>query len=344
MQAEHYMRRCLDLAKLGQGWVSPNPLVGAVLVYENRIIGEGWHQRYGEAHAEVNCLQSVESQDRNLISASTLYCNLEPCAHFGKTPPCADLIIQHRIPRVVVANTDPNPLVAGKGISRMLAAGIEVQTGVLAKEGARLNRVFFTWIGKKRPYVILKWAQTSDGFMGKLGERTAISGPLTQRLVHRWRAETDAIMVGTHTSLIDNPRLDNRLYPGKAPLRIAIDRFDRLPQSAHLLDGTQETWIVGQKEAHTDRNTRWRDGGQYVSLSWLLNELYQHQKASLLVEGGAQLLQQFIDQGLWDEIRLIEHPGRLESGVKAPLAPQTAILQETMALGDDHIRIFAAQV
>ncbi|HLP92535.1 MAG TPA: bifunctional diaminohydroxyphosphoribosylaminopyrimidine deaminase/5-amino-6-(5-phosphoribosylamino)uracil reductase RibD [Saprospiraceae bacterium] len=343
MQAEQYMSRCLDLAKLGRGLVSPNPLVGAVLVYENRIIGEGWHQRYGEAHAEVHCLQSVQTQDRHLIPAATLYCNLEPCAHFGKTPPCADLIIQHRIPRVVIANTDPNPLVAGSGINRMLAAGIEVQTGILDKQGAQLNRAFFTWIGQKRPYIILKWAQSADGYMGKLGERTVISGPVTQRLVHRWRTETDAIMVGTHTALIDNPRLDNRFYPGKAPLRIAIDRYERLPETAHLMDDSQDTWIIGQKEAQAGQNTRWLDGGQYVALSWLLNELYRHQKASLLVEGGAQLLQQFIDQGIWDEIRLIESACRLESGVKSPLVPGAAILKETIELGEDHIRIFAEQ-
>lgn len=334
------MRRCFDLARLGAGSVSPNPMVGAVLVYEDRIIGEGWHRRYGEAHAEVNAIRAVTQSDRSLIPQSTLYCSLEPCFHHGKTPPCVDLILEHKIPRVVVSNTDPNPLVAGQSLEKLQAVGVEVTTGVLETQGQYLNRAFFTWILKKRPHIVLKWAQSSDGFIGRTGERTAISGPLTQRLVHRWRSESDAILVGTATAIVDNPRLDNRLYFGKSPLRIALDLKAKIPDTAFLLNETSPTWIIGPVRRHHFQNTEFFDMGSRGWIHALLQQLYETKRAILLVEGGANTLGQFLDAGLWDEIRVIRNPKRLGGGVEAPVVPVDAQLREEFAVGDDVVRIF----
>ncbi len=343
MQHEQYMRRCLELARLGSGYVSPNPMVGAVLVWKNRIIGEGWHQRWGGAHAEVNCLNNVLPAYRSRISEATLYCNLEPCAHQGKTPPCADLIIRSGIPSVVIANTDPNPLVAGKGIQRMKEAGIKVETGILEQEGGWLNRSFFTWIKENRPFIILKWAQSADGFIGRPQQRLAISGPLTQRLVHRWRAASDAIMVGATTALVDNPRLDNRFYPGKSTTRIVLDAQSRLPDHFHLLDDSQETWIIGRTKPFNGKQTRCIPSKAPMSISWLLEELRLHNKAILLVEGGANLLNQFIQLHFWDEIRVIENQQKLQDGIPAPTLPDTVFLQESYFLDKDAVRIFASK-
>ncbi|MEQ1746156.1 MAG: bifunctional diaminohydroxyphosphoribosylaminopyrimidine deaminase/5-amino-6-(5-phosphoribosylamino)uracil reductase RibD [Saprospiraceae bacterium] len=339
---ENYMRRCFQLAQLGAGNVSPNPLVGAVLVYGNRIIGEGWHRRYGEAHAEVLAIRSVAETDRHLIPHSTLYCSLEPCFHFGKTPPCVDLILAERIPRVVVANTDPNPLVGGQSLKKLQAAGVEIMTGVLEAEGRYLNRAFFTWIEKKRPHIVLKWAQTADGFLARSGERTTISGPITQRLVHRWRAEADAILVGTTTAVTDNPRLDNRMYFGKSPLRIALDFDGKISTSAHLLDDSQPTWIVGPSQTGNYQNTRFLPTPSPKSdwIPYLLENLTEEKRAILLVEGGAIVLRQFIKTGYWDEIRLLENPRLLHQGVPAPAIPDGARLMEKSPLGDDSVRVF----
>ena len=209
---ETYMHRCFELARLGAGSTLPNPMVGAVLVHEGRIIGEGWHRQYGGPHAEVNCVAAVAEKDRALIPQATLYCSLEPCFHVGKTPPCVELVLRERIPRVVIANTDPNSKVAGQSVQKLRAAGVEVITSVLEQEGYSLNRIFFTWITEKRPYIVLKWAQSRDGFIGRPGERVAISSPETQRFVHRLRSEIPAILVGSNTALTDNPRLDTRLF------------------------------------------------------------------------------------------------------------------------------------
>lgn len=339
---ELYMRRCFELARLGAGSVSPNPMVGAVLVHEGRIIGEGWHRRYGEAHAEVNAVQSVPEAERHLIRQSTLYCSLEPCFHFGKTPPCVDLILDQKIPRVVVSNTDPNPLVAGQSLQKMQAAGIEVTAGVLEAEGQYLNRAFFTWIAEKRPYIVLKWAQSSDGFIARTGERTAISGPPAQRLVHRWRSESDAIFVGATTARTDNPRLDNRLYFGKSPLRIALDFKGQLPRTTFLLDDSQPTRIIGSAPA--DAFFRQTQFWNFPAEDWitaLLRQLYGTKHAILLVEGGAHTLRQFLNSGCWDEIRLIQNPRRLGSGVGAPAIPAAATLREQFAVGTDSVQIFS---
>jgi len=322
---EIFLRRCFDLARLGTGYVSPNPMVGAVLVYQGRIIGEGWHQRWGEAHAEVNCIRSVKPEERDLISKSTLYCSLEPCFHVGKTPPCVDLILENRIPRVVISNVDPNPKVAGQSIVQLRAAGVEVVAGVLEAEGRQLNRPFFTWITAQRPYVVLKWAQSTDGYLSRTEERTAISGPAAQRLVHRWRSESDAILVGNKTALTDNPRLDARLYFGKNPLRVVFDAHGKIPPGHHLRDGSIPTWVL--------------DGP--IHIPDLLQRLAADRRAILLVEGGAHVLHQFLDGGWWDEIRVIENTRlRLGGGVAAPVLPTTAQLVLKQVLNDDWIRIF----
>jgi len=338
------MRRCFLLARLGAGSVSPNPMVGAVLAHGDRIIGEGWHRRYGEAHAEVNAIASVSEADRHLIPEATLYCSLEPCFHFGKTPPCVDLILKEKIPRVVVANTDPNPLVGGQSLAKLRTAGVQVEAGILEAEGRYLNRAFFTWIEKKRPHIILKWAQSADGFIARTEEQTAITGPLAQRLVHRWRAEADAILVGTTTARTDNPRLDNRLYFGKSPLRVALDLAEKIPAAAHLLDDSLPTWIIGpQRPGAWQRTLFLPMPGTNDRRDWipyLLERMTAEKRAILFVEGGADVLRQFLDQSLWDEIRVFQNPQRLHHGVPAPGIPKGAILTETTVLGNDTARIF----
>ncbi len=340
---EKYLRRCFELARLGAGWVSPNPMVGAVLVHGDRIIGEGWHRRYGEAHAEVNAIGRVAVGERHLIRQSVLYCSLEPCAHYGKTPPCVDAILREQIPEVVVSNTDPNPLVSGKGLARLRAAGVRVRGGVLEEEGRFLNRAFFTWVRYRRPHVILKWAQSADGFLGRAGERTPISGPLARRLVHRWRAETDAILVGTGTALTDNPRLDNRLYFGPSPLRIALDFAGKLPLSAYLLDDRLPTWILGPERPGRWKHTRFlsppaagADGRRWW-ISFLLEQLREAEKAILLIEGGADVLNQFLELECWDEIRVLHSPNYLRTGIAAPALPPQAILRASWSVGADKV-------
>lgn len=352
MNDEGFIRRCFDLARLGAGAVSPNPMVGAVLVHNGKIIGEGWHQRWGAAHAEPNCLQSVSAENRRHIPYSTLYCNLEPCSHHGKTPPCSDLILEHGVKKVVVSNVDPNPLVAGKGLAKLKNAGVEIIQGILEAEGIWLNRVFFNWISKRRPWIILKWAQSADGFMGQKGERVAISSPPTARLVHRWRSESDAILVGTETAVCDNPRLDNRFYFGKPPLRIAFDLHRKIPASHHLFDDVQETWIYGgapiadftnESQRLVFENTRFIPSQGIIAISDLLETLRQDNRASLLVEGGANLLSRFLSAGYWDEIRVIENARNQRRGIAAPLLPEEAKLMDSFQIGADKVRIFTRQ-
>lgn len=296
---------------------------------------------YGQAHAEVNAVRSVRQEDRRFLPDATLYCSLEPCFHHGKTPPCVDLILQERIGRVVISNTDPNPLVAGQSVAKLRAAGVEVITGILENEGKWLNRVFFKWIQYKQPYIILKWAQSSDGFLGKSGERTPISGPSALRLGHRWRAETDAILVGATTARVDNPRLDTRFWPGPSPLRIAFDRNSQIPQGHHLLDDTKPTLIVGPERKGNWQHTRFIDTGLHDGIPGLIQALSSENRTSLLVEGGANTLQRFIDQGFWDEIRILENKRRLTGGVRAPDVPGSAVLNERAVVGDDNLYVFA---
>jgi diaminohydroxyphosphoribosylaminopyrimidine deaminase/5-amino-6-(5-phosphoribosylamino)uracil reductase len=339
---ERFMQRALGLAPLGVGYVSPNPLVGCVLVHENRIIGEGWHQRYGEAHAEVNAVNSVENQA--LLREATAYVTLEPCSHWGKTPPCADLLIRHGLKRVVVCNDDPNPLVAGQGLAKLRAAGIEVTTGVLADQGRTLNRRFFTAIEQQRPYVILKWAETADGYLaGPNGEPIPISNRLSQQLVHRWRSEEDAILVGTNTALRDNPRLDVRHWTGRNPVRVVLDRRGTLPPALHLFDGTPPTI------RYTEAGVPERPGVTTARLEpaadlfpQILKDLHARRIQSVLIEGGTRVLQSLLDSGTWDEIRRFRSPKVLGRGVPAPVLQAASTTRERL-MGDE-LSVFFGKV
>ena len=321
-----YIARCLQLAHSAAGSTSPNPMVGAVIVCEGKIIGEGYHIRCGEPHAEVNAIRSVK--DAALLSRSTIYVSLEPCSHYGKTPPCADLIISSGIPRVVIATTDNNAMVSGRGVERMRAAGIEVKIGVLEDEAYRLNRHFFTFHGKGRPYVTLKWAQSADGFIDIIrdgGTAQAISNSASAMAVHKLRAMHDAILVGRRTALLDNPTLTVRSWSGPSPLRLVIDREGSLPVSLHLFDGDHPTVIFTER---TDKAKCVNNVIQHKLdfsgniLDGIMDYLYANKIGSLLVEGGAQLLQSFIDRDLWDEIRIETNQGLvLSNGVPAPILP-----------------------
>lgn len=332
---EFFMARCLQLAQLGAGHVAPNPMVGAVLVHEGRIIGEGYHRHYGQGHAEVNCVASVRPEDRHLISQSTIYVSLEPCAHHGKTPPCADLIVQEGIPECVIGCVDIFAKVAGKGIARLEAAGVRVKTGVLEAECKALNRRFFTFHGLQRPYVVLKWAQSSNGFIAAEGGRPVrISHPVTDRLVHKWRSEEAAILVGAKTAQGDNPRLNNRLWSGRQPLRIIIDLNDKVPASHQVYDKSQPTVFVTTK-AKPDQDHILVDGVQSL-LPQLLQELHARSVQSVLVEGGAYTLQHFINDGLWDEARVITGANPLPIGVVAPTL-HGAVLEDALTLETDRL-------
>ncbi|MEZ4925883.1 MAG: bifunctional diaminohydroxyphosphoribosylaminopyrimidine deaminase/5-amino-6-(5-phosphoribosylamino)uracil reductase RibD [Saprospiraceae bacterium] len=335
-----YMQRCFELARLGAGSVSPNPMVGAVLVYQNRIIGEGWHKAYGEAHAEVNCFNSVNTADQQFIPEATLYCSLEPCSHVGKTPPCADLILKMRPKRVVIANIDPNPQVAGKGLAKIGQAGIEVIQGVLDDEGKWLNRTFFTSIEKKRPYVILKWAKSKDGYLGKAGHRTPISNPLTNRMTHRWRSEVDAILVGANTAQIDDPELSVRHFSGKNPLRVLLDGKASVSANRKLLADNEPTLILGAPRSSLNEVKRLKHLGPKISIQAILDTLMKEKRHALLVEGGAQVHAQFLSSRLWDEIRIIENPKLLGSGVLAPQLPENIKLVEEFTISSDLISVY----
>ncbi|PQA60580.1 bifunctional diaminohydroxyphosphoribosylaminopyrimidine deaminase/5-amino-6-(5-phosphoribosylamino)uracil reductase RibD [Siphonobacter curvatus] len=329
---ELFMQRALELAQLGQGTVAPNPMVGCVIVHENRIIGEGWHRQYGQAHAEVNALNDVT--ERDLLPQATVYVTLEPCSHYGKTPPCADRLVSEGVRRVVICNDDPNPLVAGRGIRKLREAGIEVETGVLAAEGRRINRRFLTYFEENRPFLILKWAETADGYLaGREGQPLQISNAVSRRLLHKWRTEEDAFLVGTRTLQADNPQLNARLWPGRNPVRIGLDRALNLPDTFHFLDDSQVTLVYNQSETRQTERTQW-----VVTDSWdlptLIQDLRQRSIQSVVIEGGPTLLQSFIEQNLWDEIRIFRSSVRLGSGLAAPDFCGT-LLQKDRLLTDE---------
>ncbi len=320
-----YMRRCLQLARCGSGSTSPNPMVGAVIVCDGRIIGEGYHIRAGEPHAEVNAVNSVSECDRALLERSTIYVSLEPCSHYGKTPPCCDLIIACRIPRVVIATTDFNAAVNGGGIRRMRDAGIEVVVGVLEDESCRLNRAFFTFHALRRPAVTLKWAQSADGFIDvsrEGGTPLRVSDGVSQVAVHKLRAEHDAILVGTRTALLDDPSLNIRHWAGRTPLRLVIDSNGVLPASLKLFDASSPTVVFTAREMVG----KFGKNVEQVVLDFnadipaqILAFLHSRGKNSLLVEGGRCMLQSFIDAGLWDIIRVETNPLlTVGNGVLAP--------------------------
>lgn len=329
------MQRCLDLAQLGAGAVSPNPMVGAVLVYQGLIIGEGYHRSFGGPHAEVNCLLSVAEDRKELILLSTLYVSLEPCSHFGKTPPCSDLIIENKIPRVVIGSSDPNPEVNGKGILKLKQAGIQVITGVLEKESAGLNKRFICFHTKKRPYIILKWAQSADGKMAAANDkRLLISNELTNRLVHKWRSEVDAIMIGTNTALKDQPSLTTRLWPRKNPLRVVLDLNNRIPREGKLFDDSAMTLVIDERMKSNDGK---------ADLPEVMRFLAGRKIQSVLVEGGPRLLNAFIETGLWDEARVITNEGlRVGDGLDSPKL-LNADFSDSMTIGSDRIDIYYPQ-
>ena len=332
-----YMQRAIELAKLGKGNVSPNPLVGCVIVCDDKIIGEGWHQLYGGAHAEVNAIHSV--QDKNLLKQSTIYVNLEPCSHTGKTPPCADLLIQSSVKKVVIANEDSNPLVAGKGIKKLQEAGIEVITGVLEKQGHELNQRFFTFIESERPYIILKWAQTADGFIARENyESRWISNEFSRQLVHRWRSEEDAVLIGTKTAAHDNPHLSVRDWSGRNPVRIVIDRFLRLPKTLHLFDKSQKTIIYNLLKHEEHENLIYIRLDEADFLDRLIKDLFKRKIQSIIVEGGAFTLNLLIQSGMWDEARVFSSTRSFGSGIEAPVLRGNLIAEESIS--DDTLKIY----
>ncbi len=346
LSGKSFMLRCLQLAAKGAGHVAPNPMVGAVLVHDNRIIGEGYHELYGGPHAEVHCIASVKPDDRDLISSSVLYVSLEPCAHFGKTPPCADLIIRERIPEVVVGCRDPFPLVNGKGIEKLLAAGVRLHFPYLENECREINRRFFTFHELKRSYIILKWAESADQRISAAnGKAAAISGAATNRLVHQWRSQEAGILVGTITAINDDPQLTTRLWPGKNPVRLVPDRNLRLPGHLHLFDGQVPTVILTEEIPDKDRvspaNLRYGKLEKGGSLpEQIARAGHAMNLQSILVEGGRETLQSFIDAGIWDEIRRISSRSlHLGEGVRAPeigAANETASIE----LPDDVVRFY----
>ncbi len=363
MPHQSYIQRCLQLAQRAKGFTSPNPMVGAVLVHGNRVISEGYHHYYGAPHAEVNCLENVPAADKHLVPECTMYVNLEPCAHYGLTPPCATRIVSERIKKVVIANTDPFGEVSGRGIAILKEMGTEVTHGIMDKEGLWLNRRFFCFHTHKRPYIILKWAQTADGFIGADGRRQEagaggrgklqeagaggsgrlqeagsggsgrlqITGAESQQLSHKWRTEESAIMVGYTTALNDNPQLTARLHKGRQPLRIALDRNLGLPTSHHLFNDDAATWIINGQHETISGNVH------YIKLPFddllpaLIRRLHDARILSVIVEGGTQLLNSFISAGLWDEARVFTGAMTIGAGVAAP-----TLTKETYACSSEY--------
>ena len=330
---ELFMQRTFELALNGVGSVSPNPLVGCVIVYDNKIIGEGWHKQHGQAHAEVNAVESV--QDKSLLTKSTVYVNLEPCTHTGKTPPCADMLIRHGVKKVIISNIDTNPLVSGKGIQKLKDAGIEVVTGILEKEGRALNKRFFTFVEKKRPYIILKWAQTKDGFIARNNfDSKWISNEHSRQLVHQWRSEEDAVLVGKMTALKDNPALTVRDWIGRNPLRIIIDRNLELPLSLHLFDHTEKTVCYNLLKDEEQKNISFIRLEENNFIQQLLIDLYKRQIQSVIIEGGSQTIKLFVELGLWDEGRIFTSTQTFKEGISAPqIKGETQLVQSV--LGDE---------
>ena len=334
---EFYIKRCIELAKNGLGTTYPNPLVGSVIVYDNKIIGEGWHKKAGDAHAEVNAINAVK--DKSLLAKSTIYVSLEPCSHFGKTPPCADLIIKNEIPNVVIGTIDPNSKVAGKGIEKLIAAGINVKVGILEKECNELNKRFFTFHNKKRPYIILKWAESSDGFiapieilrqaqtrgkaeLNEVNDKAPVwlSNGYSRQLVHKWRSEEQAILVGTQTVLDDNPKLDVRDWKGQNPIRIVLDKSGKISQDFNVHDQKTKTIFITEQENLTTIGNRIFENAifDYQLPDRIVQILYQNDVQSVIIEGGRQTIQTFIDANLWDEARVFKSKITLNEGTKAP--------------------------
>lgn len=340
---EIHIKRCFELALLGLGKVQPNPMVGAVIVYDGEVIAEGYHEKFGEAHAEVNAINNLirdYSNASEILQNSTLYVNLEPCAHQGKTPPCADLIIKHSIPRVVISNIDPFGSVNGKGIERLKKAGISVTIDVLKDEGYELNKRFFTYHTLQRPYVILKWAESQDRYI-TIAEntRTNISGAKAKVLNHKWRSEEQSILVGTKTVLVDNPVLTVRDWSGVNPVRVIIDKDLKLAKELNIFNADSKTIIFNNHKTELDDNI------QYVQIDFyglvpqfILYQLYLMEIQSLIIEGGAYTINEFMQYGLWDESRIFRSKQELGKGINAPIIEGRLYSKED--LGDDELYIY----
>ncbi|WP_283640533.1 bifunctional diaminohydroxyphosphoribosylaminopyrimidine deaminase/5-amino-6-(5-phosphoribosylamino)uracil reductase RibD [Mesonia mobilis] len=343
---EFYLQRCIQLAKNAIGKTYPNPLVGSVIVYNDQIIGEGWHQKAGEAHAEVNAINSVK--DKSLLKKSTIYVSLEPCSHFGKTPPCSDLIIAHNIKRVVIGTIDPFAKVQGRGIQKLMSAGCDVILGVLEEESQQLNKRFFTFHQHQRPYIILKWAQTKDGFLApetqEDREPVWITNTSSKQLVHKWRSEEQSILVGTETAIKDNPKLNTRLWEGESPVRVVLDRSLRIPQDSYLFDNSIKTIVITDLNTETPSALKKENiDVEEVDFSLDLAEeickiLYRHELQSVIIEGGKQTLQTFIDANLWDEARVFTGNSFFTTGIKAPTL--TGKLIEKQEIATDLLEIY----
>lgn len=330
------MQRALELAQNGLGSVAPNPLVGCVIVCENKIIGEGWHQKFGGPHAEVNAVNSIKNQE--LLSNSTVYVNLEPCAHHGKTPPCADMLVKHQVKKVVIANEDPNPLVNGGGIKKLQEAGVEVTTGVLADSGLELNRRFFTYQKKQRPYIILKWARTADGFVARSNyDSKWISNNSSRKLVHKWRGEEQSILVGFNTAQYDDPQLTVRDWFGKNPLRLVVDKNLELSSDLQLFDGNQKTICYNMSKDEEGHNLIYKKVSSNIEED-VLADLYNRKIQSVIIEGGASTLQRFISLNLWDEARVFIGDKIFGSGIKSPTLNKGIFAQENIE--NDRLLIY----
>lgn len=342
---EKYISRCIQLGTRALGSAAPNPMVGCVIVHDDRVIGEGYTSAYGGPHAEVNAIESV--MDKSVLSKATLYVSLEPCSHFGKTPPCVNLILKHAIPEVVIGLEDPHDKVAGKGILRLREAGCRVLVGINENQCREHHRRFLKFHEKKRPYILLKWAQTADGFMApdkkmrsKIPQPYWISNSVSKQLVHRWRCEESAIMVGANTVIEDNPHLTVRHWKGKSPRRVLLDKELRIDSSYHVMDGSVPTLIITE----ISDTSKYLNGIDYAVIDYSKNLaeqvcslLYKEQILSLMVEGGAQTLATFIQAGLWDEARILEGTAIFSEGIKAPNL--TGRLQDTSMLGDNRLKV-----
>ncbi len=346
---EKYIKRCIQLAQNGLGTTYPNPLVGSVLTYENRIIGEGWHRKAGEPHAEVNAIKSVK--DQSLLKKATIYVSLEPCSHYGKTPPCSDLIIASGIKKVVIGIVDPFAKVKGRGIKKLLDAGCEVSVGILEDQCRELNKRFFTFHEKKRPYIILKWALTENNFIAPSSKEARapvwITNNYSRQIAHKWRSEEQAILVGTNTAVADNPKLNTRLWEGSNPVRILLDQSLRTPLDSALLDRSVKTIVI---TSQTSIDSFTQDDAEKNELiletidfdkeiaSQIAEVLYTHELQSVIIEGGGRTLQTFIDAGLWDEARIFTGETLFPEGVKAP--DIKGKLAREQNLGSDKLKIY----
>ena len=342
---QKYIARCVQLARNGLGLTYPNPMVGSLVVHNGEIIGEGWHHKAGEPHAEVNAINAVKNKD--LLKTATIYVSLEPCSHYGKTPPCSNLIIDSGIKKVVIGTVDPFSEVSGRGIAKLMNAGCEVLVGIQEKSCRELNKRFFTYHLKKRPYIILKWAQSADGFLSpedqddQKREPVWITNPYSKQLVHKWRAEEQAILVGTNTAVADNPKLNTRLWKGHDPVRVVLDRKLRIPEDSHLFDGSIKT-IIFSAEDSQKRNS---ENVIFETLNFeaevaeqICRKLYEHELQSVIIEGGRQTMQTFIDSGLWDEARVFTGEVSFRKGTRAPEVSGEMINQKMIL--QNHLKIY----